>query len=72
MPRKDYFEPKMNEIRHWCCYCCEVMLWVPKKGTSIAVKRRKFKRDDEMKEIKKIIIKKNPAGRTKTLLDMLR
>jgi hypothetical protein len=26
------------------------MLWVPKKqGISIAVKRRKFKRDDEMK-----------------------
>ena len=44
------------------------MLWVPKKGTSIAVKRRKFKRDDEMKEKKK----KNPAGRTKTLLDMLK
>ena len=41
------------------------MLWVPKKGISIAVKRRKFKRDDEIKN-------KKPAGRTKTLLDMLR
>ena len=47
------------------------MLWVPKKqGISIAVKRRKFRRDDEMKN-KELKIK-NQQAELNTFRAMLR